>query len=90
MSIEPQTVIGTIERCEVVQLQDGNRAIEVIENYTEEGSDEIKYGYQLIMSFTSTKDFEPLWRKPLRLAYPLKSPLRRIHLPGDIQNGIKS
>lgn len=50
-------VIGKIEMCEVVQLSDGNRAIEVIERYNEDGSDETKYGYQLIMSFTSTKDF---------------------------------
>ncbi len=47
-------LIGTPDSCEIVELADGSRAIEVIETYLED--DEKKNGYQLILPLVDGSD----------------------------------
>lgn len=56
-------LIGTLDACEIVELTDGNRAIEVLETYDEEGGGELKKGYQLILPLAGAKNYPLMFQR---------------------------
>jgi hypothetical protein len=56
-------VIGTIDSCEMITLPDGARALEVIETYYDEGSDERNHGYQLMLPLKNAKNYPRVFQR---------------------------
>jgi hypothetical protein len=56
--------IGTVDSCQMVELADGARALEVVETYEEEGDDGgAKNGYQLIFPLQGASNYPRVFQR---------------------------